>query len=49
MDELGFEPDVPDPEHLGLSVTGVQTCALPILLYGLESNPESSLQTPQEA
>lgn len=25
MDELGFEPDVPDPEHLGLSVTGEQT------------------------
>lgn len=25
MDELGFEPDIPDPEHLGLSVIGEQT------------------------
>ena len=25
MDELGFEPDMPDPEHLGLSVIGQQT------------------------
>jgi len=25
MDELGFEPDVPDPEHLGLSVIREQT------------------------
>ena len=25
MDELGFEPDMPDPEHLGLSVIGEQT------------------------